>query len=679
MSKSDDIFQWLHLSDIHFSNVDNTEFNTLELQESLVEYLKDLPKGYHCMVISGDFRYAPDGVENETNIVNFIEELSEATGITKDKIIITPGNHDLTRSLFREIIAEGVQKRYKPGKGIIDSKCIKYLAEDFDFYFKLKNRIGNNYGWECVNNTPHTIVDMGECYLLLLNTALTAYGDNDEHNLIVGIQHIKKLVNRVKNVPKPIILVGHHTIDWLKQEEADACLTFFDNKHINLYLCGHQHEVNIKKLNSLVQVTIGCMKQKDKNVDAAFSIGKLCSDGTVKIDIHKWNSTFQSWGKANIPTKKKMFKKLYPIQNTEVEDKPLTTKTDYPFTIFKFKRIPPIGDDGVKYIWEKDGRHVESITFNKRLKKAQNPEDEDTSAYTISTSVGCILSAMKCQCNFCQTGMNKDFLPLTSEDIALQCIFMALYDMDCEDHPEVHDHTREFAFMGQGEPGYHYDIVKKAILLNDLAMKRLGQTVSRYIISTFGNTDFLSSLILDIKNKVFNNKISVHFSLHAIDEERNMLMPINRHYDYQEFIKLCEKYYRLTKEKIGVAILLFDKYKTINSQVEYSLTQDKLKFILEKLDKNVFRIDLCTLNETHVGSQSAIGKKKVNDLLDVVKNMGFECKLFESFDNIQIGCGMLCSSTEGAEDIGDTTINTFNDAVRLLQEVKKEYESLYLA
>lgn len=155
-------------------------------------------------------------------------------------------------------------------------------------------------------------------------------------------------------------------------------------------------------------------------------------------------------------------------------------------------------------------------------------------------------------------------------------------------------------------------------------------------------------------------------------------MPINRHYDYQEFIKLCKKYYHLTKEKIGVAILLFDNYKTINSQVEYSLTQDKLKFILEELDKNVFRIDLCTLNETCVGSQSAIGKKKVNDLLDIVKNKGFECKLFEPFDSIQIGCGMLSSSIEGAEDAGDSTINTYNAAVRLLQEVKKEYENLYL-
>lgn len=334
-------------------------------------------------------------------------------------------------------------------------------------------------------------------------------------------------------------------------------------------------------------------------------------------------------------------------------------------------------ETGVRYAWgnARFKNYVESASFINRSKG----KHEDISGYTTSVSSGCVLKAMGKSCMFCRTGKLLSFGGyLTYKEIAKQNVFMVLSDMYCPNHPELANKQREFAYMGQGEPGYHYDIVKKAILLNDLAMKRLGQTVSRYIISTFGNNDFLSSLIFDIKEGVFNNKISVHFSLHAIGEERNRLMPINRHYDYQEFIKLCKKYYHLTKEKIGVAILLFDNYKTINSQVEYSLTQDKLKFILEELDKNVFRIDLCTLNETCVGSQSAIGKKKVNDLLDIVKNKGFECKLFESFDSIQIGCGMLSSSIEGAEDAGDSTINTYNAAVRLLQEVKKKYENLYL-
>ena len=96
----------------------------------------------------------------------------------------------------------------------------------------------------------------------------------------------------------------------------------------------------------------------------------------------------------------------------------------------------------------------------------------------------------------------------------------------------------EFAYMGQGEPGFNYPAVRQSILLTDCAMSKIDQNVSRHIISTCGIYDFIPSLISDISCGCFKNKVTLHFSLHAIDSERDVLMPVNKEYNYKKFITI---------------------------------------------------------------------------------------------------------------------------------------------
>ena len=69
----------------------------------------------------------------------------------------------------------------------------------------------------------------------------------------------------------------------------------------------------------------------------------------------------------------------------------------------------------------------------------------------------------------------------------------------------------EFAYMGQGEPGFNYPAVRQSILLTDCAMSKIDQNVSRHIISTCGIYDFIPSLISDISCGCFKNKVTLHF------------------------------------------------------------------------------------------------------------------------------------------------------------------------
>ena len=149
-------------------------------------------------------------------------------------------------------------------------------------------------------------------------------------------------------------------------------------------------------------------------------------------------------------------------------------------------------------------------------------------------------------------------------------------------------------------------------------------------------------------------------------------MPINNIYDYQEVIACCKKLYQVTNEKIGVGILMFDKYQTKDGK-SYTLTPKRLEEILSVLDNDVFRIDLCFVNNTDAGRQKhELSNEMADALFQVALDKGFEGKIFTSFGDMQkSGCGMLSSSMENKSEVGSTTIEHFNKAVQLLQEVKE--------
>ena len=149
-------------------------------------------------------------------------------------------------------------------------------------------------------------------------------------------------------------------------------------------------------------------------------------------------------------------------------------------------------------------------------------------------------------------------------------------------------------------------------------------------------------------------------------------MPINAEHDYKRFIKECEKFYSVANEKIGVGILLFDRYRFANvpeRDKPYTLTPKRLETILQALDKDIFRIDLCDVNRTSCGNQSALSNERATQLLELVKKKGFEAKLFSSFgDSEQSGCGMLSSSTDDIALPGNKTKSQFNKSIELLNE-----------
>ena len=300
------------------------------------------------------------------------------------------------------------------------------------------------------------------------------------------------------------------------------------------------------------------------------------------------------------------------------------------------------GKDGLRYAWKYKDRAflVESAAFVRKSKLEDVP---NVSGYTSSVSAGCILKPIGLACRFCRTGSMIPFAgALTAYDIAKQNVFMVLTDMYCADHPDLNKNAREFAYMGQGEPGYSYVQVREAIKITDKVMNELGQEVFRHIVATSGIPEMISAYKDDMRNHTFKNRVTMHYSLHAT-RNREFIMPIDTLYSYKQVLAEVNEIIDITGEKPCIGIMLFKNFVPRGKTNAYSNDIDQARVIANELDPEKVRISLCEVNSSvDTGTSEAWNYDESHLIKKVFEDRGFEVKLFSSFGREKnAACGTL--------------------------------------
>jgi len=299
------------------------------------------------------------------------------------------------------------------------------------------------------------------------------------------------------------------------------------------------------------------------------------------------------------------------------------------------------GSDGIRYAW-KYGRSqylLESAAFVHRSKG----KEELISGYTTSVSLGCVLRSMGYQCKFCRTGNVIPFIDLLSaKDIAKQNIFMVLADMNCASNSYLRDSKREFAYMGQGEPGFSYTQVRLAIKITDLVLDKLGQNIHRHIIATAGVPEMIYAYKTDIISNYYDSRVTLHFSLH-LTKDRKTIMPIDEKYSYFEVLNAINGVEYVTGEKPCIGIMLFSNFAPKNADYSYSNDLSNVESILKELDPSKVRLSFCEYNNADdIGTSSDISDIQAQEILSFAHEKGFDAKLFSSFGKEKLSaCGML--------------------------------------
>lgn len=300
------------------------------------------------------------------------------------------------------------------------------------------------------------------------------------------------------------------------------------------------------------------------------------------------------------------------------------------------------GQDGIRYAWVYSNSQflVESAAF---IKKSKLEDCQNISGYTTSVSAGCILKPQGLACRFCRTGTMLPYRGmLTSYDIAKQNVFMVLTDLNCSDHENLKTNSREFAYMGQGEPGYSYTQVREAIRITDRVMKDLNQNVYRHIVATSGVPEMIAAYKGDMRHHSFESRVTMHFSLHAT-QGREIIMPINSQYSYRLVLNQLQEIYDITGEKPCIGIMLFNNFIPKGYNCSYSNNVSQMESIASELDPSKVRISLCEFNSSpDTGESNSYTYEESMALKNIFEKRGFEVKLFSSFGREKnAACGTL--------------------------------------
>jgi predicted phosphodiesterase len=246
-------FSWLHFSDLHLTPEKNTSFDTTRAMQELRKSLEkgDLTADY--VLITGDIAHKGDYTGTEKSFAVFLDALVK-TGIDKKRIFWAVGNHDIqSRSLsWRNQVIEKIRK--DDAEFITDSfwrslKCEEELLL-LNNGIKTYTERHKELLWDASASSSqigHAFYPLDSLNLIVLNTCFTSYDDNDAGKLHVITDKLDEYSCHIDD-KKPVFVIGHHGREWFLPIERTRLDYLFKDLNVDLYLCGHNHELGYGKI-----------------------------------------------------------------------------------------------------------------------------------------------------------------------------------------------------------------------------------------------------------------------------------------------------------------------------------------------------------------------------------------------------------------------------------------------
>lgn len=301
----------IHICDTHFDKRDLTLWN--DMMESLFNTIADNCKDelFDMVLFSGDLikkgkggcKTIDEGFESFEKHV--VEPFRTRFRIGNEKIILTPGNHDIDRQADPQYTEDGLKKHLSSRENV--KEFIEGLKEgQYDGIrriFPYKKFIDNFYKDNQVTLKKSTLFyDVHEFELngvkvgvASINTAWRCYNSaEDVSNIIVGLEQYVELAKYIDDCDIKIALMHHplsNLADFNKKVIETRVIKDFD-----ILLFGHQHESEVTKIErsgSYEIVTSGGTQLSTGNIDSesyryynGFSIINLnTSNNKLQIEI----------------------------------------------------------------------------------------------------------------------------------------------------------------------------------------------------------------------------------------------------------------------------------------------------------------------------------------------------------------------------------------------------------
>ena len=259
-----------------------------------------------------------------------------------------------------------------------------------------------------------------------------------------------------------------------------------------------------------------------------------------------------------------------------------------------------------------DGKQIESVFI----------PDTPSQTFCISTQVGCAM-----RCAFCLTGKMGIDRNLTTSEIVGQVRVLAR-------ELEMLDVRFNIVLMGMGEPLHNYEATMKALRI--LADEHgLAMSPRRITLSTVGVLPALERLATE---SIMPN---LAISLHATTEDqRDMLVPINRKYGLKELLDACRRFPVKRRERITFEYVML---KGIND------SSDDARRLVRLLHGIRGKVNLLPLNEAAGIPFERPSDEQVDRFAAVLASHGVTVSVRKSRGrDIRAACGQLITESKSA-------------------------------
>lgn len=283
---------------------------------------------------------------------------------------------------------------------------------------------------------------------------------------------------------------------------------------------------------------------------------------------------------------KKIVRDLNEITNLSLKDRELLGEKAYiPFLNLLRQQVSKI-DKTEKFLFGlEDGHTIETVLLRHKDKR---------NTLCISSQVGCPV-----KCAFCATGQDGFIRNLDVNEIINQ-----VYTVERR-LVKQGSNINNIVFMGMGEPLLNLDNVLKAL---DILSNENGINISKrkITISTSGIVPNIEKILLE------KLPIELAVSLHsAINEKRDVIIPINRAYPLEDLYAVLQEYQRQTKRRITFEYILIK---------EFNVSDNDANVLADFMHEFDHTLNLIPYNPVVENDFERPSQKKIEKFYNILKN-----------------------------------------------------------
>ena len=271
------ILNILHISDFHFQKGRSKEFQT-QVSE-MIETLSG--KKVDLIVFSGDLVFKGENSYTEASSV-LINDLLKNLNLSKERILVVPGNHDLNRKNELQMVKDSIeQKRTSEDIEAFCSNDEQLKAsltrfEEFNAFLKEFYKDVEGIEIKPLYTRIDTNIDGKKISAIGLNSAWRCIeSEKDRGNLIYPSFIAKEAFYKAQESDFVLCAMHHHLRDFKEYIENDLVDIIYPN--CNILFSGHNHKerTSVQSHNDgglIHAISAAIYNRHDRNTEYCFSL-----------------------------------------------------------------------------------------------------------------------------------------------------------------------------------------------------------------------------------------------------------------------------------------------------------------------------------------------------------------------------------------------------------------------